>query len=876
MQQKSKKVLCIIAMILMISMVIPSAIQTTSAHTPPWTIRSYAYTTVAPSPVGVGQTVQVYMWVDTPMPSAVVTNDIRRHDYQMTVTKPDGTTESNSWDVVQDTTGMQYWSYTPDQTGNYTFFFQYKGQTYTWSGTNNNDYFAPANATTTLEVTNTLLPQPLDSYPLPTEYWTRPIEGENNYWFSVSSNWLNAPFVRSGTTVTGGAGYGRYQPDGTGPNSAHVMWSQPIAFGGVSGGNYTNVPGETFYMGGSYNVRFSNAIVMQGILYYQEPSGNGGGGGDYIARNIRTGQEIWRLDATTMTGPYPSFGYLYSFDSGNQHGVLPNGLLIGTQSVTGQGTVWRGYDPRNGRLTTMNITNVPSGTASAATLAPSSASAVTVAGPIGEILIYTLTNCGTTSDVKMYLTQWNTSKVFGGGDSMTPANWYSGTVNASTSARYDWNVSLPTLKGTTAWNIYRDAYYNDMIVCLQGSFGAGPRATSEGVNVTAISINQAHKGDVIFSKYYPAAPNNMTEQIICVDNIARTFVTEDKETLQLTGYSLTDGSQVWTSPRTVIEWDTVREDTLCAYGKLYTAGFDGILYCYDNANGNLLWTYGNGGEGNSTYEGLGTAYGHMPIFVDVIADGKVYLGSTEHSPGSPFYKDVQYRCINATSGAELWKLKGWGTGMYVGQNDIVADGFFIYLNCYDMQVYSVGKGPSALTVDAPKAGITLGNSLIISGSVTDIAAGTQQEAVAARFPTGVPAMSDASQQAWMEYVYMQKPRPTNATGVPVTISVVDANGNYRELDQVTSDADGFYSLNWTPDIEGAYTVYASFAGSESYWPSHAVTAFAVDPVATTPTTAPTTTPVSMADQYFIPAIAGLFVFVAIIGVVIIMVLRKHP
>jgi hypothetical protein len=87
---------------------------------------------------------------------------------------------------------------------------------------------------------------------------------------------------------------------------------------------------------------------------------------------------------------------------------------------------------------------------------------------------------------------------------------------------------------------------------------------------------------------------------------------------------------------------------------------------------------------------------------------------------------------------------------------------------------------------------------------------------------------------WMEYIYMQKPRPMDTVGVPVTISVLDANGNCRDVGVVTSDADGFFSLNWMPDIEGKYAVYASFEGSESYWPSHAVTAFAVDPAPTTP------------------------------------------
>ena len=211
------------------------------------------------------------------------------------------------------------------------------------------------------------MPAPLNSYPLPTEYWTRPIEGENTYWYAISSNWLNAPYIRTGSTVTGGAGYGRYQPDGTAPNSAHVMWTKALQFGGIVGGNDTAVAGETYYMGGSYNVRFSNAIVMQGNLYYQESYGNGGGGGNYVAVDIRTGQELWRINAQQLALLLFHHSATLSFETGNQHGVLPNGLLIAPITVTGQGTVWRTYDPRTGVLTTMNVTNVPSGTAQAAT-----------------------------------------------------------------------------------------------------------------------------------------------------------------------------------------------------------------------------------------------------------------------------------------------------------------------------------------------------------------------------------------------------------------------------------------------------------------------------------------------------------------------------
>src|SRR5665647_728841 len=123
---------------------------------------------------------------------------------------------------------------------------------------------------------------------------------------------------------------------------------------------------------------------------------------------------------------------------------------------------------------------------------------------------------------------------------------------------------------------------------------------------------------------------------------------------------------------------------------------------------------------------------------------------------------------------------------------------------------------------------------------------------------------------------MQKPRPTNTVGVPVTLNVVDSNGNYREIGATTSDADGFFSLNWKPDITGQYTVYASFAGSESYWQSHAVTAFAVDSAA--PTLEPTATPIqSPADMYFVPAIAGLFVLVIVVAIVLaLLMIRKRP
>jgi outer membrane protein assembly factor BamB len=885
----SKKTLSIVALLLMISTAIPlMTLQTANAHTPAWNIVSYAYISAAPSPVGVGQTVYVYTWVDIPIAGAVVTNNIRRHDYTLTITDPEGQNTTQHWDVIEDTTGIQAYSFTPTKIGSYTLTFNYAGQKHNWNTVNTpglaaanalfeNDTFLPAIVSRTLEVTEDPVPAITSSAPLPVEYWSRPINGQNTDWFSVSSSWLNAPYIRSGATSTGGAGYGRYQKDGSGPETSHVMWTKPLQWGGVVGGTNTMNQGEGYYTGSSYNPRFANAIIMHGTLFYQEPYGNSGGGGDYLAVDLQTGEELWRINCSaTGVNLVPSFGYLYGFEDGNQHGVLPNGLLIATQSTTNMGTVWRAYDARTGVLTGMNLTNVPSGSAASATLAANSANGASVAGPRGEYLIYLLTNLGTTTSPKYYLMQWNSSQYqqLAAGQ-IGAGNWYpTSTFNATDIRMYDWNVSLPTVTGQ-GWTIFRDVVADDRILLVQGSMGTGPRVQGTGATITAVSINAASEGQILWSKYYEPAPGNVTRVIIAADAVAGTFVTEDKETLELNGFDLDNGNHLWTADTLVVEWDTLRRDTLSAYGNLYAAGYDGIVYCYDDATGELLWTYGNGGKGNSTSSGSDTVYGHYPVFIDVIADGKVYIGTTEHSPDQPLYKGGIYACMNATTGEEIWTLTGMGSGMYVGQNDLVADGYFVYLNIYDMQVYSVGKGASKLTVDAPAAALTQGQSLVIRGTITDIAAGTQQEEQAARFPNGVPCVSDNSMKEWMEYVYMQQTCPSVVTGVEINLAVVDANGNYRNIGTTVSDGSGTYSYQWTPDISGKYTIVATFAGSNAYYGSSAQTAFAVDEALATSTPTPTG-PISAADLYILPGIIAIIITIIAVGAILLFALRKHP
>lgn len=857
------------------------SIPTASAHTPAWQIPTYAFVNVSPSPAGVGQQCLLVVWLDKIPDGALVTNNIRFHNYKCVITAPDGTTQTVTWDTVTDTTSSAYTAFTPTQTGTYSFNFSFPGQAYKtgtagvdYSATSAyiNDTYLASSASTTLTVQEEQVSSGTFT-PLPTEYWTRPIEGENANWYAIGSNYL----YPMGAAYSFGSV--RYQPDGTGPNSAHVMWSKSITLGGIVGGNnayeepnspstQTGITGTAFYTGLSYETKFNNPIIISGRIYYGLPHSNNGAGGGYVCLDVRTGQQIWFQNYTVN----PSFGAIVNFDSPNQHGSIA--YLIATQTVAGS-LNWMMFDPVDGQWV-FNITNVPSGTMSY--------------GPSGEPIIYQINLAA------KWLALWNFTQVVSNGalNALT-SNGYRpvGTVlNSTLRDSYSWNTTLPSSISTTnagiGWAINDDLLlgYSNM----RSNFGqptwGGAAADSSAVygTVWAVSLKSGSKGTLLWSKDIQVPSGNITLQLGTVDPVNRMFFVSTKETMQWYGYNLDTGSLVWGPvghTRSFNYYPTIGSGGVAqigyvAEGKLYVGGYGGEVWCYDTKTGNIDWSYGGGGAGNSTNSGTETSWGLYPTFIAAICDGKVYVYSNEHSPNTPLYRDEKVRALNATTGAEIFTLNSWAASGGFGDYGFpIADGQITYLNAYDMKVYSLGQGPSQTTVTAPDVAVAVGTPIVIRGTVMDISAGTKQDEPAARFPSGVPAVSDDSQGAWMEYVYMQKAKPTNATGVPVTISVVDSNGNYRTIGTTATDTSGMFTYAWSPDIEGAYIVIATFAGSNSYYGSSAESSFYAVAAPATATPAPTAAP-SMADQYFIPAVAGLFVALIVGLAVVVLILRKHP
>ena len=130
----------------------------------------------------------------------------------------------------------------------------------------------------------------------------------------------------------------------------------------------------------------------------------------------------------------------------------------------------------------------------------------------------------------------------------------------------------------------------------------------------------------------------------------------------------------------------------------------------------------------------------------------------------------------------------------------------------------------------------------------------------------------------MEYVYQQQPAPANIVGVPITINVIDSYNNFRAIGTATSDASGMFTLSWTPDIPGNYTVVANFAGTKSYYGSFAETSF----IATSPQSSATATPQTnlatseLVNNLMLYMVAGVIAIIIAIAIVGLLILRKHP
>ena len=124
-----KQVSAAIAFALMLTIAATiGALPIVSAHTPAWNVATFAFISVWPNPIGVGQTVNINMWLDKVPPTAFWIYGDKWYNFKIEVTKPDGTVDTLG-PFTSDDIGGYHISYTPDTVGTYYVQFFFPGQT---------------------------------------------------------------------------------------------------------------------------------------------------------------------------------------------------------------------------------------------------------------------------------------------------------------------------------------------------------------------------------------------------------------------------------------------------------------------------------------------------------------------------------------------------------------------------------------------------------------------------------------------------------------------------------------------------------------------------------------------------------------------------
>jgi outer membrane protein assembly factor BamB len=914
----------LIALFLMFTMAFSLVIlPTVNSHTPPWNVPTNAYINCAPSTIGITQSTTIIVWVDRYSPTAGGGIGQRWDGYQIDITKPNGDKQTIGPFQSASDVGSDFKIYTPDQVGTYTLVFHWPGETVEASPAVPNSpsigdfYEGSTSEPTYLYVQE----EPVATWqepPLPTDYWTVPINDMNRGWSTLASNWLG------GSAFGGGGGWNPYgfQPAGTGPESAHILWTQditPARSGGILDDQWPGITSNPE----DYEQSFQGQIIMNGKIYYNTPAVGDSVQYGYYCRDLYTGEIIWYKNGTdnglngiynpttgafgggtpALSQSYPRLtqGQLYHWYGVNGNGVLS---YLWMQS----GSTWYMLDAATGNWM-LTLINVPSGTAAV--------------DENGDLLIYSY--YPSTGNILC----WNSSQaIYPGGavgttqqqwkprlggviDAVNDTSWSPGpwsfnqepyVIEAMSKPHsgYTMNVTidknLPVTAAFGASSVgFSAVLQDDNRVPKQlfgyasigtSSIGGGPSPDTFSVWLVNINdhatdyspfpglpstwnTNLGFTADLLYRKdlTVPLPGKNYTWTLGGVSYDDQVFILNCKQTGQLWGYSLKDATLLWgpnTPPNNQMYYYGVSSNMY--YGMvLADYSWAGEIIALDPQTGEQLWTW------NATATPYESPYGdNQPVFISVVCDGKIYTYTSEHSPTKPNWRSSYIYCINATDGTQIWKLENYAVFL-TGYG--IADGYIVTASDYDNLIYCIGKGPSATTVSAPQTSMPMGSTYVITGTVSDISSGAMTNGPKFGYTNGIPAVSDESQEAWMEYIYEQQAKPLDATGVPVSIDAIDPNNNFIHIGDAVTDATGTFGYSWTtPDVPGLYRIIVSFEGSSSYGSSSASTfTYVTEAPQASPT--PTPPPPSMAGTYIIGF--GTAIIIIIIVGFAILILRKR-
>ncbi len=783
--------------------------------TPNATITTEAYLSFRPNPVGVGQTILVNIWMHPPIHVARQFLEA----FEVTFTDPDGNEDVFGPMDSYKGDGTAWFEYVPDQVGTWKVKFDFLG-TYFPETTALSFWGAPMTLapvyykpSSTPEIELVVQEEPVLSWPpspLPTDYWTRPVSPANREWWPILGSYPS----------TGVVGDGEYWPDDTnkymsnydfvpyvqGPNSAHVAWKRPIAMGGLIGGP----AGTTTLSQPEGTIRGYPDIIYAGRAYdtYIKPGVGATEETWWRCYDIRTGELYWEQPVTTITTLL--FGFIpvtsaltptfveYARQGEEVPGAASrSAITVYLSAITG-GRIYK-WDPWTGALT-VNVTGPPSGVSDGTLYA--------------YPYVLSVQNLGfaVPADQRYRLINWTIENNAGDWSTYSASQ----EVVDNFTLRVKGNITWP-------WSSLGTVDYESGIAVTTSGISSSATGTNIGYRLRAASLSTGAELWDVTTDLSTGLETFFSAGISLADHGKFAGRMQNG---QWYCWDLYSGNIVWKSDISDWPWGVFGAySSVSAYGLIYSYDYVGV-HAINWTNGNIEWTYRapTPYEYETPYQGYYSWHGAAKA-----ADGKLYVYNSEHTPGHPITRGWRLHCINATTGEGIWNITTgqlvWNT-IWFGLGGIpgsryfqgaVADGYLALTNEYDGYLYVYGKGPSATTVTAPKTAISLGESVVIEGTVLDMSPGQP----------GTPCVSKDSMAGWMEYLHMQAPIPADVTGVPVSLDTLDPNGNFVHIGDVTTDMSGMFSHMWTPEIPGKFTVIATFMGDDSYGSSYAETAVGV-------------------------------------------------
>jgi hypothetical protein len=799
-----------------------------SGVTPDETYETISHLSFRPNPLGIGQPLLVNIWLQPPL-------HVSRYYSGLTVTftKPDGTTFTvGPMDSFQGDTSA-WFEQAVDQVGKWKVKFDFPGgyfpagnysRTQTGSGGvsettytsfRKSVYYKPSSdGPYEFEVTTDIATSwPIS--PLPTDYWTRPVSPENREWWPILGNY-------PGTGILGGGPYWpantntymsnyKYTPWVQAPNTAHVVWKQENAIGGLVGGvwgqSYQPVQGSSspniIYDGKAYQT-ISKVVDGKPTQVWQ-------------CYDIRTGKVFWEQYGITQIPTFITYKLQQLMAVPGAISLLRGNLA---ELVYVGGGRYLRYDPFTGAVTT-NVSIAP----------------LTTGTFYMDPYFLSIQSMGSSYRLINWTVQGNISGLGFTNYAFVACNNITWPFSSLGTVDYEAGVAVNTAgitpqgagvaygqrlmgasltTGAVLWNVTTDSS-----IGTQGFFSGSTAVADQGKYAVRLNDGLWH----------------------CWD--------------------LRSGSELWKSELSSWPWGTFGCYGVQSYGGMIISNqYDGVA-AYNWTNGKLVWLY----QAKTPYAYETPYQDNYPWFTGeaTIADGKLYTLNTEHTPSQPITRGWGLHCINITNGKGIWNITG---SMAPGA---VADGYLAAACAYDGYNYFFGKGKSVTAITTSPKVINNGASVLIEGTVLDQSPAqvdtpcvskdsmtTQMEYLHLQRPidgfnhnitmTGVPIVLTA----------------IDSNGNSVNLGSVITDAYY-----------GTFSKTWTPEIEGDYKIIASFAGDDSYGSSTAATTISVGPAPTATESAAPIEAAPNYSMTIIGTGIGIAVVVVISVAIAIFVLRKR-